>query len=72
MAAGRRKDNLTPKQGTANPIRLQDLAIITNTALDTNPVLLERFRAHDRVVHDPNTDLYTYRVCHDWVHAVWT
>ena len=43
-------------------MRLQDLAIVTNTQLDTNPALLERFRAHDRVVHDPKTDLYSYRV----------
>lgn len=43
-------------------MRLQDLAIITNTPLDTNPILLERFRAHDRVQHDPKTDLYSYRV----------
>ncbi|TDL26860.1 transcription initiation factor IIE subunit beta [Rickenella mellea] len=47
-----------------NPMRLQDLAIITNTPLDTNATLLERFRAHDRVIHDPKTDLYSYR--HDF------
>lgn len=43
-------------------MRLQDLAIITNTPLDTNQALFERFRAHDRVVHDIKTDLYSYRV----------
>ena len=43
-------------------MRLQDLAIITNTPLDTDRSLLEKFRAHDRVVHDPKTDLYSYRV----------
>ncbi|CDO70440.1 hypothetical protein BN946_scf184999.g81 [Trametes cinnabarina] len=47
-----------------NPMRLQDLAILTNTPVDTDRVLLEKFRAHDRVVHDPKTDLYSYR--HDF------
>ncbi|THH07578.1 hypothetical protein EW145_g3288 [Phellinidium pouzarii] len=47
-----------------NPMRLQDLAIVTNTPLDSNQVLYERFRAHDRVVHDTKTDLYSYR--HDF------
>jgi len=49
---------------TGNPMRLQDLAIITGTPLDTNATLLEKFKAHDRVVHDPKTDLYSYR--HDY------
>ena len=43
-------------------MRLQDLAIVTNTPLDSNTVLLERFKAHDRVAYDPKTDLYSYRV----------
>lgn len=43
-------------------MRLQDLSIVTNTSLDSNTVLLERFKAHDRVVYDPKTDLYSYRV----------
>ncbi|KAL5478921.1 TFA2 [Sanghuangporus weigelae] len=47
-----------------NPMRLQDLAIVTNTPLDTNPTLLQRFKAHDRVVYDLKTDLYSYR--HDF------
>ncbi|KAI5118624.1 hypothetical protein M0805_006992 [Coniferiporia weirii] len=47
-----------------NPMRLQDLAIVTNTPLDSNQALFERFRAHDRVIHDPKTDLYSYR--HDF------
>lgn len=45
-----------------NPMRLQDLAIVTNTPLDTDLVLLEKFRAHDRIQHDPKTDLYSYKV----------
>ena len=49
-------------KSTGNPMRLQDLAIFTNTPLDTDKVLLEKFKAHDRVVHDPKTDLYSYRV----------
>lgn len=45
-------------------MRLQDLAIITNTPLETDPVLLEKFKAHDRVEHDPKTNLYSFR--HDF------
>ncbi|KAF8637747.1 hypothetical protein AX17_002605 [Amanita inopinata Kibby_2008] len=48
-------------KSTHNPMRLQDLAIVTNTPLDADPVLLERFRAHDRVQYDPKTDLYSYK-----------
>ncbi|TFY58285.1 hypothetical protein EVJ58_g6516 [Rhodofomes roseus] len=51
-------------KSNGNPMRLQDLAIITNIPVDTHPALLEKFRAHDRVVHDPRTDLYSYR--HDF------
>jgi transcription initiation factor TFIIE subunit beta len=43
-------------------MRLQDLAIVTNTPIDTDLVLLERFRAHDKIKHDPKTDLYSYKV----------
>ena len=50
-------------KATGNPTRLQDLAILTNIPVDTTPALLEKFRAHDRVVYDPKTDLYSYRVC---------
>ncbi|KAI1790595.1 transcription initiation factor IIE subunit beta [Ganoderma leucocontextum] len=51
-------------KATGNPMRLQDLAIITNTPVDTDKTLLEKFKGHDRVVHDPKTDLYSYR--HDF------
>ncbi|EGN94887.1 hypothetical protein SERLA73DRAFT_187980 [Serpula lacrymans var. lacrymans S7.3] len=51
-------------KSTQNPMRLQDLAIVTNTPLDTDFVLLEKFRAHDRIQWDPKTDLYSYR--HDF------
>ncbi|EIW56635.1 transcription initiation factor IIE subunit beta [Trametes versicolor FP-101664 SS1] len=51
-------------KSNGNPMRLQDLAIITNTAVDTDKVLLEKFKGHDRVIHDPKTDLYSYR--HDF------
>jgi len=44
-----------------NPMRLQELAIVTDTPLLSDPGLLEKFKAHDRVVHDPKTDLYSYR-----------
>ena len=55
-------------KSNGNPMRLQDLAIITNTPLDTDSALLEKFKAHDRVLHDPKTDLYSYRVCHPYIH----
>ncbi|THH33282.1 hypothetical protein EUX98_g930 [Antrodiella citrinella] len=55
---------VTHLKSTGNPVRLQDLAIITSTPLDTDKTLLERFKAHDRVLHDPKTDLYSYR--HDF------
>jgi len=42
-------------------MRLQDLAIVTNTPLDTDAVLLDRFKGHDRVQYDPKTDLYSYK-----------
>ncbi|CCM03215.1 uncharacterized protein FIBRA_05339 [Fibroporia radiculosa] len=51
-------------KSTGNPTRLQDLAILTNTPIDTDAVLLEKFKAHDRVLYDPKTDLYSYR--HDY------
>jgi transcription initiation factor TFIIE subunit beta len=44
-------------------MRLQDLAIVTNTPLDTDPLLLEKFRAHDKIHWDVKTDLYSYKVC---------
>jgi len=42
-------------------MRLQDLAIVTNTPLDTDIVLLEKFKSHDRIQWDPKTDLYSYK-----------
>jgi len=43
-------------------MRLQDIAIVTGTPLDTDMVLLEKFKAHDRIQWDPRTDLYSYKV----------
>jgi len=51
-------------KSNGNPMRLQDLAIMTSTPLDNDKVLLEKFKAHDRVLWDPKTDLYSYR--HDF------
>jgi len=51
-------------KSNGNPMRLSDLAIITNTPLDTDRVLLEKFKHHDRVAYDPKTDLYSYK--HDF------
>lgn len=45
-------------------MRLQDIAIVTNTPLDTDLVLLEKFKSHDRVQYDQKTGLYSYR--HDF------
>ncbi|KAI0070964.1 transcription initiation factor IIE subunit beta [Panus rudis PR-1116 ss-1] len=49
---------------SGNPMRLDDLAIVNEIPLLTDKVLLEKFKAHDRVIHDPKTDLYSYR--HDF------
>ena len=43
-------------------MRLQDIAIHTNTPLDVDMVLLEKFKGHDRIHWDPKTDLYSYKV----------
>ncbi|KIY49712.1 hypothetical protein FISHEDRAFT_5401, partial [Fistulina hepatica ATCC 64428] len=51
-------------KSTHNPMRLQDIAIITNTPLDIDTELLRKFKSHDRVVWDPKTDLYSYK--HDF------
>ncbi|KAJ3505594.1 hypothetical protein NLJ89_g7333 [Agrocybe chaxingu] len=48
-------------KSTHNPMRLQDIAIVTNTPLDTDTLLLEKFRAHDKIQYDPKTDLYSYK-----------
>jgi len=43
-------------------MRLQDIAIVTSTPLDTDANLLEKFKAHDRIQYDPKTDLFSYKV----------
>ncbi|KAJ7275460.1 transcription initiation factor IIE subunit beta [Mycena haematopus] len=48
-------------KGTPNPTRLQDIALLTNTPLLEDPVLLEKFKAHDRIEYNPKTDLYSYK-----------
>ncbi|KAG0699215.1 hypothetical protein DFH29DRAFT_1015604 [Suillus ampliporus] len=48
-------------KSTHNPMRIQDIAIVTDTPLDTDMVLLEKFKSHDRIQWDPKTDLYSYR-----------
>jgi len=45
-------------------MRLEDIAIVTNTPLTTDLALLEKFKHHDRVAYDPKTDLYSYKVLH--------
>jgi transcription initiation factor TFIIE subunit beta len=51
-------------KSTPNPMRLEDIAIVTNTPLTTDLSLLEKFKHHDRVAYDPKTDLYSYK--HDY------
>jgi transcription initiation factor TFIIE subunit beta len=51
-------------KSTPNPKRLQDIAIETDIPLDTDMVLLEKFKSHDRIQWDPRTDLYSYK--HDF------
>lgn len=43
-------------------MRLEDIAIVTNTPLTTDLGLLDKFKHHDRVAYDPKTDLYSYKV----------
>lgn len=42
-------------------MRLQDIALLTNTPLDTDPLLLEKFKSHSKISYDPKTDLYSYK-----------
>ena len=51
-------------------MRLEDIAIVTNTPLNTDMSLLEKFKHHDRVAYDPKTDLYSYKVLHRLQKAV--
>ncbi|KAI0277885.1 transcription initiation factor IIE, beta subunit [Russula aff. rugulosa BPL654] len=46
------------------PMRLDDLAIRTQTPLDADKVLFEKFRAHERVEFDIKTNLYSFK--HDY------
>ncbi|KAI0045166.1 transcription initiation factor IIE subunit beta [Auriscalpium vulgare] len=43
------------------PMRLQDIAIVTNTPLDTDTTLFEKFKGHERVEFDAKTNLYSFR-----------
>jgi len=45
-------------------MRLQDIALLTNTPLDTDPLLLEKFRSHSKIHFDSKTHLYSYK--HDF------
>ncbi|KZT53169.1 hypothetical protein CALCODRAFT_440488, partial [Calocera cornea HHB12733] len=44
-----------------NPIRLEDLSIQSGIPLDANPELYDLFLNHDRVIHDPKTNTYSYK-----------
>lgn len=43
-------------------INLKELAILSDTALLSDPVLLEKFKSHNRVLYNKGTDLYSYKV----------
>ena len=43
-------------------MRLDDLVIRTQTPIDTDKVLFEKFRAHERVEFDLRTNLYSFKV----------
>jgi len=45
-------------------MRLQDIALLTNTPLDTDPLLLEKFKSHSKIHFDSKTHLYSYK--HDF------
>src|SRR5712671_3549489 len=55
-------DNAHSGQANNGPMRLDDLAIRTQTPLDADKVLFEKFRAHERVEFDPRTNLYSFKV----------
>ncbi|KAF9439789.1 transcription initiation factor IIE subunit beta [Macrolepiota fuliginosa MF-IS2] len=44
-----------------NPMCLQDIAIVTNTPINTDTFLLKKFCSHNKVQYDPKTDLYFYK-----------
>ena len=49
------------RQANNGPMRLDDLAIRTQTPLDVDKVLFEKFRAHERVEFDIKTNLYSFK-----------
>jgi hypothetical protein len=49
------------RQSNNGPMRLDDLAIRTQTPLDADKVLFEKFRAHERVEFDIKTNLYSFK-----------
>ena len=49
------------RQANNGPMRLDDLAIRTQTPLDADKVLFEKFRAHERVEFDIKTNLYSFK-----------
>ncbi|KAF7306563.1 B-block-TFIIIC domain-containing protein [Mycena indigotica] len=48
-------------KSTPNPMRLEDIALLTGTPLLEDSLLLEKFKAHDRVLYNPKTNLYSYK-----------
>lgn len=53
---------LMGEQGKQGPMRIEDIAAMTETPLDTDPVLREKFKMHDKIQFDPKTNLYSYKV----------
>ncbi|KAH8831013.1 hypothetical protein DL96DRAFT_805605 [Flagelloscypha sp. PMI_526] len=54
-------DHLRSREG---PMSVRELSLLTETPVDSDPVLFAKFKSHDRVHFDPKTNLYSYK--HDF------
>ncbi|TEB33847.1 transcription initiation factor IIE subunit beta [Coprinellus micaceus] len=43
-------------KGKQGPMRIEDIALMTETPIDTDPVLREKFKMHDKIQFDPKTN----------------
>ncbi|KAF6750338.1 hypothetical protein DFP72DRAFT_851721 [Ephemerocybe angulata] len=58
LAVQRNCSGMKQKPG---PMRLEDIALFTDTPLDTDLMLREKFKAHDKIQFDHKTGLYSYK-----------
>lgn len=56
------EQGLMGEQGKQGPMRIEDIAVMTETPIDTDPVLREKFKMHDKIQFDPKTNLFSYKV----------